>query len=85
MSDTGRKDFSDKVGEKVTPDSQKSTTDKISESVTGATDKVSRDVQPDSSKSTTQELSDKTSCEKHDGESTTDKIKHGLGLGGDKH
>ena len=38
----GRKDFSDKVQEKVTPQSSKSTTDKVSESVTGTTDKMAR-------------------------------------------
>jgi hypothetical protein len=42
MSDLGRKDFSDKASEKLTPDSSKSTFDKASENVTGGLDKVSR-------------------------------------------
>ena len=40
MSDTGRKDLSDKVGETAKPDSQKSTLEQGKEQVTGATDKV---------------------------------------------
>ena len=41
-----RKDFSDKAQEKLTPESQKSVTDKASESVTGAYDKAASAVQP---------------------------------------
>jgi hypothetical protein len=42
MSDTGRKGFGEKAEEKITPQSQKSTTDKISEGFTDTTDKVAR-------------------------------------------
>ncbi len=40
MSDTGRKDISSKISESATPDSQKSTLDKASESMTDAGDKI---------------------------------------------
>lgn len=39
-SDLGRKDFSTKAKESMTPDSTKSTGTKITESVTGAGDKI---------------------------------------------
>jgi flagellar hook-basal body complex protein FliE len=60
MSDSLRKGFGEQAQEKITPDSQKSTTDKIGENVSGATDKVVGAVQPDSEKSTTQKLGDST-------------------------
>ncbi|PNS21246.1 hypothetical protein CAC42_1025 [Sphaceloma murrayae] len=85
MSEAGRKDFSDKVGEKMTPDSSKSTTDKIKEGVTDTTDKAARGVQPDSSKSNTQETADKLGRSKDsntDNKPMGDKIKDAVGLGG---
>jgi len=60
MSDPGRKDISDQVEETITPDSQKSTLDKVTESVTSAGDRVAASLQPGDSKSTTQKLSDET-------------------------
>ncbi|MCJ1240066.1 hypothetical protein MMC14_008066 [Varicellaria rhodocarpa] len=59
MSDTGRKDVTDQVAQKVTPESQKSTLDKLSDTATSAGDKVVGAVQPNESKSTSQELADK--------------------------
>jgi Heat shock protein 9/12 len=59
MSDLGRKDFSTKAKEEVTPDSSKSTLDRTKESVTDTTDRVMGEVQPDSHKSTTQSTFDK--------------------------
>ena len=46
MSDTGRKGVGEQISEGITPDSQKSTLDKASESVTDAGDKVAASVQP---------------------------------------
>ncbi|MCJ1360092.1 MAG: hypothetical protein MMC33_010095 [Icmadophila ericetorum] len=60
MSDTGRKGVGEQVQEKVTPDSQKSTFDKATESVTGVGDKVAASIQPGDSKSTSQKLTDTT-------------------------
>ncbi|KAF2835885.1 putative chaperone/heat shock protein Hsp12 [Patellaria atrata CBS 101060] len=88
MSDTGRKDFSTKAKESMTPDSSKSTTDKISEGFTDTTDKFARGA-PDSNKSTTQEIGDKMGRSKdnevHGGasESLVDKAKNLVGM--DKH
>jgi len=89
MSDLGRKDFSTKAKESMTPDSSKSTGTKISEGFTDTTDKVARGVVPDSEKSTGQSLTDKAGRSKdehvHGGthESILDKTKHALGM--DKH
>lgn len=72
--------------EKITPDSSKSTMDKVSEGVTDTGDKVARSVQPDDSKSTGQSLADKTGRSKDDavhggtGDSIMDKAKHALGM-----
>ncbi len=46
MSDSLRKGLGEQVGEKVTPDSSKSTTQKASENITGLGDKVASAVQP---------------------------------------
>ncbi|KAK8218005.1 putative chaperone/heat shock protein Hsp12 [Phyllosticta capitalensis] len=90
MSDAGRKDFSTKAKEEMTPDSTKSTQQKVKESVTDAGDKIARGFQTDDSKSTSQEASDKLGRSKDEhvhggtGESIVDKAKNAVGLG-DKH
>ncbi|KAL4811127.1 heat shock protein 9/12-domain-containing protein [Aspergillus unguis] len=87
MSDTGRKDFSTKAQEKLTPDSTKSTQDKIKETVTDTGDRVARGTQPDDQKSTGQQIFDKGQRAKdnnvHGGasETITDKVKNAVGLG----
>ncbi|KAL9108892.1 MAG: hypothetical protein Q9227_006423 [Pyrenula ochraceoflavens] len=58
MSDQGRKSVGDQVQEKVTPDSQKSTLDKATESASSTADKVVGSVQPGDTKSTSQKMSD---------------------------
>lgn len=60
MSDAGRKDFSTKAKEEITPDSSKSTQEKVKETFTDTTDRVARGVQPDDDKSTGQSMFDKT-------------------------
>ncbi|TKA65995.1 hypothetical protein B0A49_10358 [Cryomyces minteri] len=60
MSDMGRKGLGDQVSDKLTPDSQKSTLDKASDTASGLGDKVAGAVQPDSQKSTTQKMADST-------------------------
>ena len=64
MSDAGRKDFSTKDKEGITPDSSKSTIDKAKESVTDTMDRVAGETQPDSQKSTSQSAFDKGKREK---------------------
>jgi len=89
MSDLGRKGFGDKAKESIQPDSTKSTTDKIGETITDTTDKVSRGIVPDSEKSTGQSAADKAGRSKDEavhggsGGSVIDKTKNALGL--DKH
>ncbi|KAE8343877.1 hypothetical protein BDV24DRAFT_25993 [Aspergillus arachidicola] len=87
MSDTGRKDFSTKAKEELTPDSAKSTQQKVKEGATDIGDRVSRGLQPDEQKSGTQEAFDKGQ-RVHDnkshggtGESILDKAKNAVGLG----
>ncbi|KAJ5637921.1 heat shock protein 9/12-domain-containing protein [Penicillium lividum] len=85
MSDTGRKDFSTKAKEEITPDSTKSTQDKLKETVTDAGDRVTRGLQSDDSKGGTQEAFDKTQ-RAHDNNnggatsSVADKVKNALGM-----
>ncbi|EAU36546.1 hypothetical protein ATEG_03272 [Aspergillus terreus NIH2624] len=87
MSDAGRKDFTTKAKEELTPDSAKSTQDKVKESFTDTTDRFARGAQSDDSKSAPQEAWDKTQRthdnKAHGGaaESTMDKIKNAVGLG----
>lgn len=58
MSDNLRKDLSSKVGEAVKPDSQKTTGEKVKETVTGQADKLAGKAQPDNNKSGIQQLAD---------------------------
>ncbi|CEN59608.1 Putative Chaperone/heat shock protein [Source:UniProtKB/TrEMBL;Acc:O13341] [Aspergillus calidoustus] len=87
MSDTGRKDFSTKAKEEFTPDSTKSTQDKVKEGFTDTTDRVTRGLQPDDQKSTTQQAFDKGQ-RSHDNnvhggstETVGQKLKNAVGLG----
>ncbi|KAJ9647210.1 hypothetical protein H2201_003362 [Coniosporium apollinis] len=90
MSDAGRKSFTDKASEHMTPDSTKSTTEKTKEAFTDTTDKLARGMQSDDSKSTSQSVTDKASRSKDEhvhggsGESVLDKAKNAIGMG-DKH
>ena len=59
MSDSSRKDFSTQIAEKATPDHEKTTGEKIKESVTGSIDRVKAALTPDSKKSVTQQVGDK--------------------------
>ncbi|KAA8618981.1 chaperone heat shock protein Hsp12 [Pyrenophora tritici-repentis] len=55
-----RKGLGEQAQEKITPDSQKSTMDKASESLTGAGDRVAGAVQPEGQKSAGQKVGDAT-------------------------
>ncbi|KKK25043.1 hypothetical protein P175DRAFT_0504068 [Aspergillus ochraceoroseus IBT 24754] len=86
MSDTGRKDFTTKAKEEMTPDSTKSTQDKIKETFTDTTDRISRGLQPDDQKGAAQQAFDKgqRAHDNHNGgagQSIADKIKNAVGLG----
>lgn len=58
MSDTGRKDISDKVESAVKPDSQKSTLDKAKDTVTDKADNLVGDNTRSGDKSFVQQASD---------------------------
>ena len=64
MSDAGRKDWSTKAKEEITPDSSKSTLDKTKESVTDGVDRIAGETQSDSSKGAGQSAFDKGKREK---------------------
>lgn len=64
MSDAGRKDWSTKAKEEITPDSSKSTLDKTKESVTDTMDRATAETQSDSSKGVGQAAFDKGKREK---------------------
>lgn len=59
MSDTGRKDLSTQLTEKVTPQEHKTPGEKFKETVTGAMDRVKSAVTPNAEKSVTQQTADK--------------------------
>ncbi|KAJ5379983.1 chaperone/heat shock protein Hsp12 [Penicillium cataractarum] len=86
MSDAGRKDFTTKAKEEITPDASKSTQDKVKETFTDTTDRVARGFQSDDSKSAPQQAFDKTQRthdnEAHGGATSSigDKVKGALGL-----
>lgn len=58
MSDLGRKNFSDKVSEAVTPEDQKSGFEKVKETVTDKADELAAKGTPDSQKSFGQTIAD---------------------------
>jgi polyhydroxyalkanoate synthesis regulator phasin len=85
MADAGRKDFSTKINESVTPESQKSTYDKAKEVVTDTYDKAAGKVAPEESKSFSQRLGDSVQRGHDDakantktwGESANEALEHG--------
>ncbi len=58
MSDFGRKDLHKRMEEDATPNSQKTTGEKMKETVTNAADRVAAAVTPNSQKSVTQQAAD---------------------------
>ncbi|KAL1922013.1 uncharacterized protein VTP21DRAFT_10655 [Calcarisporiella thermophila] len=84
MSDTGRKGFMEQAKEKMTPEDQKSTGQKISESVSGAADRMAAGVTPESQKSYGQQAADSArggaDRTREQGSSMLDKAKDALGM-----
>lgn len=64
MSDSNRKDFSDKISGAVKPDEQKSSFEKVKESVSDTYDKAAAKVQPEEDKGVFQKISDSLSGKK---------------------
>ncbi|KAG8935582.1 hypothetical protein FRC02_007510 [Tulasnella sp. 418] len=81
MADTGRQSLSDKAGSALKPDSQKTTTEKMGDSVKGTADSVASTLQPQSEKSGTQKVGDNLSGNKNDDQGTLlDKTKRAVGI-----
>lgn len=59
MSDANRKDISTQLGEKLTPDHEKTLGERTKEKVTGAVDRVKSALTPDAHKSVSQQAADK--------------------------
>ncbi|TVY32380.1 12 kDa heat shock protein [Lachnellula subtilissima] len=78
MSDSMRKGLGEQVGEKVTPQSQKSNTQVAGEKASGLGDKVAGAVQPSEDKSATQAAGDKTRSGANEGDSYLDSAKNTL-------
>lgn len=73
MSDAGRKPFTDKVSEAITPESQKSTLEKGKEAVTNAVDGFAAKHTPDSQKSFGQTISDNAKAGSDDAKAAVQK------------
>lgn len=58
MADKGRKNFSDKLSENLTPDSQKSTWDKTTEQMGDKYDQAKGKMQPEEDKGVFQKIGD---------------------------
>ncbi|EIW68608.1 hypothetical protein TREMEDRAFT_57155 [Tremella mesenterica DSM 1558] len=58
MSDAGRQDFTDKIGDAVKPNSEKTYLEQAQDTIKGALDSVASAVQPQKEKSTTQKVGD---------------------------
>ncbi|TVY13096.1 12 kDa heat shock protein [Lachnellula arida] len=83
MSDNMRKGLGEQVGEKVTPQSQKSNTQVASEKASGLGDKVAGAVQPNDDKSATQKAGDSTRSGANEGGSYLDSAKDSLSSAAD--
>ncbi|KAL1917494.1 uncharacterized protein VTP21DRAFT_3887 [Calcarisporiella thermophila] len=83
MADTGRKGFMDQAKQALTPDQEKTASQRASERISGAADRVAAAVTPDGQKSYGQQMADSTrgASDKSSGqESMLDKAKDALGL-----
>ncbi|KAF9527002.1 heat shock protein 9/12-domain-containing protein [Crepidotus variabilis] len=82
MSEAGRQSFTDKAGAALKPDSQKTTTEHIGDTLKGKTDSAASTVEPNSQKSTGQRAGDTLSGNQNENsESLVDKAKNAVGLG----
>jgi len=77
--------MTDKAGAALKPDSQKSTTEQMGDSLKGTGDSVASTLQPNSEKSTSQKAGDTFSSNSNENdESMLGKAKNAVGLGGSK-
>jgi len=82
MSDTNRQSLTDKAGAKFKPDSEKSTTEHIGDTLTGKADSAGSTLQPQGEKSTTQKMGDTVSGNSNESDqSMMGKVKDAVGMG----
>ncbi|KAG9226155.1 hypothetical protein CCMSSC00406_0005066 [Pleurotus cornucopiae] len=82
MSDAGRQSFTDKAGAAIKPDSQKTTTESMGDSMKGTADSIASTMQPNSEKSGGQRMGDTMSGNSnHNDESLMGKAKNAMGMG----
>ncbi|KAJ7273322.1 heat shock protein 9/12-domain-containing protein [Mycena rebaudengoi] len=82
MSETGRQDFTDKAAAALKPDSQKTGTEKMGDSLKGTADSVASTFEPNSHKSASQRVGDNVSSNSNENdESMLAKAKNAVGLG----
>ncbi|KAJ7047003.1 heat shock protein 9/12-domain-containing protein [Mycena alexandri] len=85
MSDTGRQSMTEKAGAAMKPDSQKTATEQVGDTLKGAGDSIASTLQPQSEKSTTQKAGDMVSSNSNENsESMLDKAKNAIGMGDKK-
>ncbi|CAE6473192.1 unnamed protein product [Rhizoctonia solani] len=86
MSEAGRQSFTDKAGAAIKPDSQKTTTEHIGDTVKGNLDSAASTLQPNESKSDSQKVGDTLSGNSNENKrSLLDQAKDAVGLGETKH
>ncbi|KAI0645937.1 heat shock protein 9/12-domain-containing protein [Trametes meyenii] len=78
MADAGRQSFTDKASSALKPDSQKSMTEQMGDSMKGTADSIASTLQPQSEKSTTQQMGDSISSNSN--ENQAHKAKNALGM-----
>ncbi|KAJ3763889.1 heat shock protein 9/12-domain-containing protein [Lentinula raphanica] len=82
MSDTGRQSFTEKAENALKPESQKSTTESMGDSIKGSWDSAASSLEPDSEKSIPQKAVDSTSNNSNENtDSLLGKAQNALGLG----
>lgn len=82
----GRKPMSEQVGDKMKPDTEKSTTEHMRDKASGMYDRAAGAAQPESQKSTSQKMGDSMRGSESKGtmESIKETMKGATGMGGDK-
>ncbi|KAG8686185.1 hypothetical protein FRC11_009368 [Ceratobasidium sp. 423] len=82
MSEAGRQSFTDKAGAAIKPDSQKSTTEHVGDTIKGNLDSAASTVQPNENKSGSQKVGDTLSGNSNENQtSLLQKAKNAVGLG----
>ncbi|KAI0746037.1 heat shock protein 9/12-domain-containing protein [Earliella scabrosa] len=81
MSDAGRQSFTDKASSAMKPDSQKSLTEQMGDSIKGTYDSIASTMQPQSEKSYGQQAADSMSGNSNENQdSIANKAKNAMGM-----